>query len=101
MERTITAGSQPLEDASLIAFTPCGHWWVVVALTMSHFGFGPRRGGPAPPSCSKLPNQARPEGSACTPGPATSGPCAECDMVKVTTSLDNDHHLQSLAPQRT
>ena len=22
------AGSQPLGDAGLVAFTPCGHWWV-------------------------------------------------------------------------
>jgi hypothetical protein len=22
------AGAQPLDDAGLVAFTPCGHWWV-------------------------------------------------------------------------
>ena len=28
MEQPIHAGAQPLEDAGLVAFTPCGHWWV-------------------------------------------------------------------------
>jgi hypothetical protein len=28
MERNINAGAQPLESAGLVAFTPCGHWWV-------------------------------------------------------------------------
>jgi hypothetical protein len=28
MERHITSGNEPLETAGLVAFTPCGHWWV-------------------------------------------------------------------------
>jgi hypothetical protein len=28
MARPIHAGAQPLDDAGLVAFTPCGHWWV-------------------------------------------------------------------------
>ena len=28
MERPIHAGAQNLDDAGLVAFTPCGHWWV-------------------------------------------------------------------------
>ena len=28
VEHRITGGNEPLERAGLIAFTPCGHWWV-------------------------------------------------------------------------
>jgi hypothetical protein len=28
MEYPIPAGAVPLDDAGLVAFTPCGHWWV-------------------------------------------------------------------------
>jgi hypothetical protein len=28
MERYSHAGVVPLDDAALVAFTPCGHWWV-------------------------------------------------------------------------
>ena len=28
MEQPIHAGAQPLGGAGLVAFTPCGHWWV-------------------------------------------------------------------------
>jgi len=28
MERSITAGNEPLGDAGLVAFPSCGHWWV-------------------------------------------------------------------------
>ena len=28
MEHRITAGNEPLDTAGLVAFTPCGHWWV-------------------------------------------------------------------------
>jgi hypothetical protein len=28
MARPIRACAQPLEDAGLVTFTPCGHWWV-------------------------------------------------------------------------
>ena len=28
MERNMTAGNEPLGDTGLVAFTPCGHWWV-------------------------------------------------------------------------
>jgi len=28
MEQPIHAGAQPLDAAGLVAFTPCGHWWV-------------------------------------------------------------------------
>jgi hypothetical protein len=28
MEHPIHDGAQPLDAAGLVAFTPCGHWWV-------------------------------------------------------------------------
>jgi hypothetical protein len=28
VEHHITGGNEPLEGAGLVAFTPCGHWWV-------------------------------------------------------------------------
>ena len=28
MERVPTYGNDPLGPAGLVAFTPCGHWWV-------------------------------------------------------------------------
>lgn len=28
MKRPLLAGAEPLDDAGLIALTPCGHWWV-------------------------------------------------------------------------
>jgi hypothetical protein len=28
MVHPIHAGAQPLDAAGLVAFTPCGHWWV-------------------------------------------------------------------------
>jgi hypothetical protein len=28
MEPVLNPGAQRLEDAGLVAFTPCGHWWV-------------------------------------------------------------------------
>lgn len=28
MERPIHAGAQNMDDAGLVAFTPCGHWWI-------------------------------------------------------------------------
>ncbi len=28
MERSNHAGAVPLDDAGLVAFPPCGHWWV-------------------------------------------------------------------------
>ncbi len=28
MDHRITGGNEPLEGAGLVAFTPCGHWWV-------------------------------------------------------------------------
>ncbi len=28
MERRITGGNEPLDGSGLVAFTPCGHWWV-------------------------------------------------------------------------
>jgi len=28
VDHHITYGSEPLEEAGLVAFTACGHWWV-------------------------------------------------------------------------
>jgi hypothetical protein len=28
VERIRTYGNDPLDSAGLVAFTPCGHWWV-------------------------------------------------------------------------
>jgi hypothetical protein len=28
MEPYANVGAVPLDDAGLVAFTPCGHWWV-------------------------------------------------------------------------
>ena len=28
MDRAVNAGAQLLDDAGLVVFTPCGHWWI-------------------------------------------------------------------------